>query len=388
MSKSKKEFGIRIDKVTLIGFEVKSVKGLIELQKKREVEVRLYGNDAWWTESGEKYSGIKINKTKYFDMLCFGISKKYQYAMVQLSMEREDGSGNLEGFTINELRNRLKEIEEFLSMRYGIESSFSDVRIKNMEIQATIETQCPYEEYARALKQLMYYIPDSYRMNGLKTFYEKDCRKNGEIKRKNTTYCKNSHHGSGSKNEGLEITIYNKSAQLVAKGKKVAKNYIRVEITFIGSGKIKKVFKTNRLNDITDKMIHEYYFNFLCDIEESGKKIKENELKAFRRFLKGILKKAREKKAHYLNQVAIDIINNIYNSEIIHSVPLFLDISEIYDEIMNLPNIKNKRLWKKLEEIACKGEVLSVLAKGDNIRYEEVIAKLKLESSYNNSATT
>lgn len=254
LMKRKRYFGI--DKHTLgnlklqyIDFEklesksnVKRVyedKALVEIPDKNTGEIRTF-------------SSIVVNDDEKFGVLMLGAKKvgkddenytTKEYVTLDVYVGDEN-KNNLKPLTLNQLKEKYKEILEYIDEKYGIRLTMKEAKYTYLEINVTFEAERDISEYQAFFELLPVLVPRRYRQ-GSNTAHNPD---DGLIR-----YVA---FNGGS----MRIKVYDKTKQLkMFRGIEEDKLYLRFEVCLNDSRKIKTVFGTNSINDITQEMLEEYF---------------------------------------------------------------------------------------------------------------------------------
>lgn len=229
-----------IDKIKLSNISVESICDMKNLREKGVLSCDT-GKMKYVTESGQEFSWlcIKDDKIDKYGAKCDGLHQRNQTTM-ELSV-KDDVMGNFICRSVNEVWEQIIESQGHLLEKYGIVTNADDPTVNYIEINRTFPVNGRFEDYKRALILMMSRLPK---------------RKGVQIDFKNVSaegYEINEYVAS---NKSSAIKIYNKSMQMQLK---LDADYMRVEITLKKSKVVKEAFGSNRLEDLTDKKIDDYF---------------------------------------------------------------------------------------------------------------------------------
>ena len=344
-----------IDKVILYNFTVEDVYDLTELELQGLASVEKQSNIYAETNTGKKYNHIHIPKCGLFDDFYYGRSPLTTefFGKLEISVNR-DQYHNLNCLSVTELKSRVNDIERYLADELGILVDFTNIKMKKMELNKTTELDGNYNEYSRILNTIISLLPK--RLSKKRAYFEDNIT--------NTLY-------SGNASEMLKI--YNKTAQLNKEyNTNLKKNYIRFEITLNNeSGKIKNVFGSAKLWDLTAEKINAYFDNFVTDnIIAPYHSHQKFMVKIVSKLLVDEYKKSSHKWVE-------NVLLYVSNFELENKLPLLFDIEDIKPLLDNL-HLKNRStkhyIYKRFEVKA--QEYSHFLSKKNKEKYEEIIKKL------------
>lgn len=322
MSKIKRNLIERIglDRMVIAGFRILHID-FEKLKKHQNVTVEEQGKLTYLLDNGKSFRWLKIIDNKWFGTLTSGtrdnLGMKQDYSRMDITIGNRE-TGNLQNMTVVEYKERVERIFSYLHEEYGIIVDVSTVKINNLEINCTFIIKQEFYKYHRALRLLMFNLPSYYlKLGDMQGRNHKNTRLESE-----TFYC-----GNGS----MEIKIYDKKRQLQQlRGFVSDDNLMRIEIVLKNSRKIKEVFGTNKLNELTDTMVNQYYitqFHKLFEKRYHLWKIKNGDW----------LKQAVE--LHKIQSVRCwqrNLLNECRNYEQMNLVPILLDIDDLLGQIKML----------------------------------------------------
>lgn len=348
----KEKSKITIDKIILGNFVVKEIKDIENLEMLGIVSIEKVSKHYAMDNQNNAYNNIHIRNSQFFDDFYYGRNKLTgnYYGKLEISVYGKSNH-NLDGWTIDELKNHIEKIQKYLE-EMGIIVDFQFLKVKRIEINKTIMLEGECYQYHRVLKQIIKLLPKN--LQHTQYIYNDD--------EKNYTY----YSGSNS----TELKIYNKTGQLEKSFNiLLEKNYLRFEIVLSGYETIVNSLKTNLLLEITQEEINNYFISF----------INNNVIKTHNDWIektqKQIIKIIKQKQK--VRNTWDEVIEIILNYEIVNDIPLLLD----YDNLLNLLDkikFKNKqskyKAKKRIQEIVIKNA--PILNENDTKKYVEIIEKL------------
>lgn len=170
---------------------------------------------------------------------------------------------------------------------------------------------------------------------------------------------------------GMKVKIYDKSAQLSAKGISTSENYLRYEVTLKSPSKVRGKLDTNSLWKLSDSILEQCFSDLFTDYwQPQYQKWKKESQK----FLQQSLLKRYKAGSHTWSR---DIILEIYDDELRTGLPQMLALGALLQElsILPFPRPQDKYNAKKSLSSACRS-ITSVYQRDDDIRMQELILKL------------
>ena len=341
-----------IDKVVLYNFTIEDVYDLNSLELQGIASVEKQSSIYVETNTGEKYNHIHIPKCGLFDDFYYGRSPLTTefFGKLEISVNR-DQFHNLNCISANELMTRVNDIERYLADELGILVNFDNIKMKKMELNKTSELDGNYNDYSRILNTIISLLPK--RLSKKRAYFEDNIT--------NTLY-------SGNASEMFKI--YNKTAQLNKEyNTNLKKNYIRFEVTLNNeSGKIKKVFGSDILWNLTDEKINAYFDKFVNDNIIAPY---HSHQKFMVKIVSKLLVEEYKKSSHKWIE---NVLLYISNYELENKLPLLFDIEDIRPLLDNL-HLKNRStkhyIYKRFEKKA--QEYSHFLSNNNKEKYEEII---------------
>ena len=296
----------------------------------------------------------------------FGVCTVYMKCMngtrfVYASMDISIGTvreTNFQNQTMEEFKLRLGAIREYLVNKYGVVADFMQATFRNLEINVTLPLKHKFKEYHRVFNLMMYNV---VLRNSKPTLeFKAENKKNAE--QEVTGICK--------KNNCLEVKIYDKARQLREQNKAdLLGEYMRLEITLLTTRKIREVFGTNRVYQITNKMIEQYFEEqcrkLLIKPYEKWKEKNREQLKKIMEEHRG--KSERNWKANLLKQCS--------NLEQKNLLPVLLDIDDLLQIMKETDRHGNYQRDKR--SLLQQAELYTVYLNHDSRKFEEIFSKLQ-----------
>lgn len=353
---------IGLDRTIIGNFEITGIDFERALSFSEEkVSIECSGENLYYLKDGHAFSRLKI-----VDNYMFGVCTVYMKCMngtrfVYASMDISIGTvreTNFQNQTMEEFKLRLDTIREYLVNKYGVVADFMQATFKNLEINVTLPLKHKFKEYHRVFNLMMYNV---VLRNSKPTLeFKAENKKNAE--QEVTGICK--------KNNCLEVKIYDKARQLREQNKvDLLGEYMRLEITLLTTRKIREVFGTNRVYQITNKMIEQYFEKqcrkLLIKPYEKWKEKNREQLKKIMEEHRG--KSERNWKANLLKQCS--------NLEQKNLLPVLLDIDDLLQIMKETDRHGNYQRDKR--SLLQQAELYTVYLNHDSRKFEEIFSKLQ-----------
>ena len=353
---------IGLDRTIIGNFEITGIDFERALSFSEEkVSIECSGENLYYLKDGHAFSRLKI-----VDNYMFGVCTVYMKCMngtrfVYASMDISIGTvreTNFQNQTMEEFKLRLDTIREYLVNKYGVVADFMQATFKNLEINVTLPLKHKFKEYHRVFNLMMYNV---VLRNSKPTLeFKAENKKNAE--QEVTGICK--------KNNCLEVKIYDKARQLREQNKAdLLGEYMRLEITLLTTRKIREVFGTNRVYQITNKMIEQYFEKqcrkLLIKPYEKWKEKNREQLKKIMEEHRG--KSERNWKANLLKQCS--------NLEQKNLLPVLLDIDDLLQIMKETDSHGNYQRDKR--SLLQQAELYTVYLNHDSRKFEEIFSKLQ-----------
>lgn len=298
------------------------------------------------------FSTLVINDNEYFKSLVIGckINEGFKVEYVHLDVfVSEPNVCNLVPLSEKELLDKHERLKEYIWNEYGILIKYEDAHYNFLEINNTVELEYDSLEYQKVLKLMSIIAPKRYKSRNLWT------DENNEVR------------GVFLENNSMKIKIYNKSKQLEEEYKiTLAKTYLRVEIVLKDSRKIKEVFGTTLIKEITEQKMIEYYLKTVnADIFEKIDKY----IKSCDKELKKVAKEEQEKD---MRKWTRSFLLRACSNELDRDLELVFDIEQCLEIIKKKTGKNYKRTLKRLEKDIAEKEH----KKNNLVRYNEIKAKI------------
>lgn len=341
-----------IDKIKLSNISVKSIDDMQDLREKGVLSCDT-GKMKYVTGSGQEFSWlcIKDKKIDKYEAKCDGLHQRNQ-TILELSV-KDNVMGNFICRSVNEVWEQIIESQGHLLEKYGIVTNADDPTVNYIEINRTFPVNGRFEDYKRALILMMSRLPK---------------RKGVQIDFKNVSADGYEINEYVASNKSSAIKIYNKSMQMQFK---LDADYMRVEITLKKSKVVKEAFGSNRLEDLTDKKIDDYF------VEQMMKWFREPVelwLKNSKKEIQKIVVACRKKDVHWISSV----LGTLLNKEVQTGVPIMLDVQQLLSVIDSM-NIKRKGRIKD-SFLKRTENVYTVFNQNDGDKLDEVLNKLTVQS--------
>lgn len=353
---------IGLDRTIIGNFEITGIDFERALSFSEEkVSIECSGENLYYLKDGHAFSRLKI-----VDNYMFGVCTVYMKCMngtrfVYASMDISIGTvreTNFQNQTMEEFKLRLDTIREYLVNKYGVVADFMQATFRNLEINVTLPLKHKFKEYHRVLNLMMYNVA------------LRNSKPTLEFKAENKKIAEQEVTGICKKNNCLEVKIYDKARQLREQNKAdLLGEYMRLEITLLTTRKIREVFGTNRVYQITNKMIEQYFEEqcrkLLIKPYEKWKEKNREQLKKIMEEHRG--KSERNWKANLLKQCS--------NLEQKNLLPVLLDIDDLLQILKETDRHGNYQRDRR--NLLQQAELYTVYLNQDSRKFEEIFSKLQ-----------
>jgi len=349
---------IGIDRLVISCFRIMRIN-FEKLKTRRNVVVEYQEQAGYLLADGACFSRLKIEDNVQFGTLTAGIKKtrygEQDYAFMDITIGDAE-TGNLQNTTIQEYKERVVRIFGYLKETYGMEIEKEETRISKMEINTTFHLDKPFYQYHRALRLMMFNLPDYY-------------KKISEVKKKNKQYMRLESETFYRGNKSMQIKIYDKKRQIEYKtGTKLEAELMRIEFVLLTAQKVRESFGTNQLWDITDEQIDKYYITQFRKLFERRYDLwKVDNQKRLRSMVIAHKKENR-------NMWQRNLLNECRNLEQNNQVPFLLDIQDLLEQVQVL---EKKGHFSRIKKgILQKCEPEDVYLREDAKKIEEIFDKV------------
>lgn len=236
-------------KVRSIDFEKLCSRNNARISYQGDIRVELVDRN---TGEVRNFSSISITNDKKFASLTIGAKSigkgRVEYVTLDIFISDEN-TNNLIPLTQEETRDKHRQILEHINNWYGIELTDKEAEYKYLEMNKTVELEFSSREYQAFMETAQFTAPKRYDKN---------------LDGKNVEIYRDSFDGElnfvAYRNDSMRLKIYNKTRHLEQKrGVIVGKVYFRIEACLSTAKKIKSVFGTTKVAEITDEMMEEYF---------------------------------------------------------------------------------------------------------------------------------
>lgn len=319
------------------------------------------------TASGKAFNKLMLENDGLIDKMIAGAkvmgNKRVDYCNLSTTI-KNDESGNLSCYTVYDYLEQLKKIQAHLENDHGIIVDFSDITLKELEINRTFKLDGDFETYHRVLSLIMTNLPN-YMKNQMD--YKKVIKGCSEYQ----TYYATSKTTNKSKRY-LLFKIYNKS-KAIENIILITDSYMRVEFRLVGAEKIKKALGTNKFAGLTDRIINDYFDN----------QIKKILVQPFQKWKKGrdkyLLELMKEQRQKDIRHWQTNVLRILQNEEISKKRPILLDIEEIIPLVDKLDLKSNRRSDVKRNFRKQSQKYETVFCNGDDLKMVEILDKLTVK---------
>lgn len=353
-----------LDKAVFHNIRIKGFTNMDELARRGNLEVNEKSSVRYITESGQEFTKLHIGGDGLIDRMVAGANllnnSRIDYCTLDTSI-KDTEAGNLSCYTVEEYASLLGKIQDRLICNYGIDADFSQIGLKELEINRTFRLDSDFENYHRALVVIMNNLPGTFK--GQMEFMDKD----GNFRETNTYYATTAR--SRKSERYMLFKIYNKTKS-VEKVIVMTESYMRVEIRLVGSEKIKRSLGTNKFYELTDEVINQY---FDAQIQKLIVKPYEKWKAGRDKYLVSVMReRIQVNEKHW----KVDTLRVLQNEEIKRRCPVLLDISELIPLVNEVVADKKQRYKVKCTFRKQAEKIEDAFCNNDHLKLEEIMAKL------------
>lgn len=357
-----------LDKMIFGGIQIMQIENMKKLVDREIIEISNL-KIPYVTAAGDEFTKLHIEQDGVIDKFVAGSKmiggKKIDYCNLQVTIGTEE-CGNLICYTFDDYVRKLMEIQNHLEAEYDIIADFSDLTVKEVEINRTFKLQDDFEKYHRVLNLIMTNLPGQFKN-------QNEWKKVVDGSSEFQTYYATSKRTKNSKRYVL-FKIYNKT-KAIEHIILLTDSYMRVELRLVGSEKVKKALHTNRFFDMSDELFNQYFDTQMFKlIQRPFVKWKSTRDK----YLLDLMKSERSRDIRHWQT---NVLRILQNEEIAQKRPILLDVEELIPLIDKLNLSANRRcdVRKNFRKQAKKYE--SVFCNGDHLKLDEIIQKLTVKDS-------
>ena len=358
---------IGLDRMVISNFRIRSLNRT-KLTHHDNVTFDIGDAHGYLLEDGTCFTHLKINDNKLFGSLIAGThrtrSVKRDYSKMDITIGNSK-TGNLQNLSVAEYKARIRTIFSYIYEEYGLLIDTSPTTISTLEINCTFEIDTCFSEYHRPLRLLMFLLPGYY-------------KKIIEVSKKDTLSLSLESETFYRGNSSMQIKIYDKKRQLQdTQGYRYDGNILRIEFVLKTAQKIKEVFGSNSLCNLSDEIVNEYYIHqFRKLFENKYQKWKKDNGKQLRQ---KILEHKKENPIYWQRT----LLNELRNYEQTKQIPILLEISDLLVQVKSLDTTGH---YKRIEKsILNKCHDDDVYLQNDAQKITEIISKV--ENIYKNYVT-
>ena len=226
-----------------------------------------------------------------------------------------------------------------------------------MEINCTFELKEEFYKYHRVLRLMMFNLPKSFRKLG---------QVSGINKSKQRIEAETFYRGNSS----TEVKIYDKKKHLEQTIQfRLEKNMMRIEFILKKSQKIKEVFRSTLVSDLTDEKINKFYYQQFTRLFE--KPYRKWQVENGYQLRNMIVNHRNNHKKHWQR----NLIQECSNKEQSDQLPLLLDVKDLLTQVKILDKDRHyQRIAKGILEQCSYNDIY---LQNDAEKAEEIIGKVK-----------
>lgn len=337
---------VLIDKIKLSNVEISSIFDAEKLEDKGCLHREEAGIRYAATQNGVDFTRLNVKDEQV--RLFAGVDNLHRrkYSKMELNVSGKE-HGNLYCDDVVGLWDRIIAAQGYLMQNYGIKTDVEESKITYIELNKTFKVSGDFDAYKRPLALLMSFLPANMGVQG-------DFRTN------NGAYQLTEKIAS---NKSRSLKVYDKSSQVKIN---IDGSIIRVELTLKKPETIKQAFGSNRLDQLTDSLVNNYFDAQMQKLfADPLKKWQEEKEKR----LLHLMEQKKEQEHHWIGAV----LGVLQDNEVLSGVPEVLDVHELLPMVDRMKTAKKARTKRMLMEQAQK--VQTALNRRDDLKLQELIGK-------------
>lgn len=360
---------IGIDRSVVFGFDIERISSRILYAKidshveGRYVDLALSPKSPVKMDNGEGISRLTI-KDKQVGMVTIKYDQKADEVTNKLKLTISSDGNNLQNLSASEYQQRVQEVFSYLDLVYGITADYDNLRIKELELNATFFLAEKYEQYKDPILMIMRNAPAKrFSDNGnnlvkYATWYQA-----------NLAAQEDKLETALIKNKSIELKIYNKSRWLKDKHYFPLtdnRDLMRIEYRIMDSRLLQTHFGDNLVTSLSDNKINEMYKKyFIRDVIEPWKKWHEKNLEE----LTEMAQRHRIAEKHWVSF----FLREARQYTATHGFPVLFDLADMRQVFKRMGDGKNagKKYKRFLSQAIYERDLL-----GNTGRMEEIINKI------------
>lgn len=337
---------VLIDKIKLSNVEISSIFDAEKLEDKGCLHREEAGIRYAATQNGVDFTRLNVKDEQV--RLFAGVDNLHRrkYSKMELNVSGKE-HGNLYCDDVVGLWDRIIAAQGYLMQNYGIKTDVEESKITYIELNKTFKVSGDFDSYKRPLALLMSFLPANIGVQG-------DFRLNDGAYQLTEKF-------SGNKSRSLKV--YDKSSQVKIN---IEGSVIRVELTLKKPETIKQALGSNRLDQLTDEVINNYFSTqmkkLFADPLEKWQKKKEKRLLH-------LMEQKKEEEHHWIGAV----LGTLQDQEVLSGVPEVMDVHDLFPLVDQLQTAKKARTKRMLVEQAQK--VQTAFNRRDDLKLQELIGK-------------
>lgn len=358
----------KIDRLILQNIEILEIRDLEKLQDMGILEPAKKNSINYTTIKGEKFKRINIESDGVVHKL-FASAKLFNNKVTRYchltTLVRDEYGTNLNCYTLDDYYSHLADIVEHLDTEYGIIVDISDVQIKEIELNKTIELEKPFHEYHRALQLMFANLPKTFKNVSIWSNQEQLADTTELIPR---TYTANTKKTANSKRYTV-CTVYDKTKQL-EQTIRLDQQYLRLELRLVGAEKVKKTLKTNRFAELTDDKLNDFMHTQIQKLFLSPY-IRWSEERD--KLIIRLITEERELSKHWI----VNTLRRLQDMEIMNRRPYVLDIEEILIVFQYISEDVTRRKNEIMQQFLKQAQKYEKsMCNHDHAKLDEILSKL------------
>lgn len=362
-----------LDKVVFNKIRIKGITNFEELQRREIIEVKEKSKVNYIMESGQEFTKLKLIGDELVDRMearstIFGNDKR-DSCVLETTVKDENGT-NLNCYTVGQYAERLKKIQDRLMRVYGVDTDFSQIAIKEIEINRTFKLNKDFQDYHRPITLIIDNLPPIFREQ--MEFSDRE-KKGKELDRAKSTGTYYARTGNGKRTHSpkyLLFKIYDKTRS-VEKSIELTESYMRVEIRLIGAEKVRRSLGTNLFGELTDEIINQYFDGQIQEMIVSPYEKWKRERD--KRILEIMREQMRKAPKHWI----VNTLRVLQDKEVRRYSPMLLDVSELMPLVDQLIDDRKTRYSVKTQFRNQARKYESAFCNDDDKKLQELLYKMR-----------
>ncbi len=274
------------------------------------------------------------------------------------------GTNNLQNLNTKEYKDRIDNVFEYLATEYGVKADYEKLRIKSLELNATLYLEEPFNNYRDVIELFIRNVPKEHysgKTGGIKVGSW------GEVTKEDKFYCETSYVN----NQLIKLKIYNKGKHLEdISSLSYGDNILRIEYTFLKAESVRRQYGDNTLASLSDEVNREIFKNlFKRDIIDRFYEWKcKNQEELFL-----LVKKHMNEDRYWVRAFLLECAELEKKED--RSLPVLFDVEDVLEVLKKIEKGNNKIAYNKFRALKKKASTNRRI-RGNNKRAKEIMNKI------------